>query len=198
MRVTLAELPDHVRLPLKFDAARLKADLEQLAGAEWTAHFVPQNYEGEWSILPLRAPVGATHPILRIAANPETSGWQATQWLERSPYLTEVLGAFQCEVAGARLMRLSPGSLIREHRDERLAAEWGWARLHVPVATCPGVDFRLNGMRLAMAPGETWYLRLSDPHSVRNQGASDRVHLVIDAAVNEWLEAQLRAGAAAA
>lgn len=53
-------------------------------------------------------------------------------------------------------------------------------RLHIPVVTNDGVDFRLNGVRCPMSAGSTWYLRLSDPHSVANRGSSDRVHLVID------------------
>jgi hypothetical protein len=61
-------------------------------------------------------------------------------------------------------------------------------RIHVPVVTNDGVDFRLNGVRCAMPAGSAWYLRLSDPHSVANRGAADRVHLVIDAAVNPWIE----------
>lgn len=60
-------------------------------------------------------------------------------------------------------------------------------RLHIPVVTNPAVDFRLNGVRCVMAAGTCWYLRLSDPHSVSNRGPADRVHLVIDAAVNGWL-----------
>lgn len=188
-------LPDRVRLPIQFDAVRLQAELEHLSDAEWTPHFVPQNYEGEWHVLPLRAPLNAIHPILQIAANPGTVAWQSTTWLDRSPYLAEVVGSFRCDIAGVRLMRLAPGSLIREHRDERLGAEWGFARLHVPIVTSSNVDFRLNGTRLGMQPGETWYLRLCDPHSVCNGGTTDRVHLVIDAVTNLWLDGLLRAGA---
>lgn len=58
--------------------------------------------------------------------------------------------------------------------------------------TNEGVDFRLNGVRCVMPAGSAWYLRLSDPHSVANRGAADRVHLVIDAAVNGWVEALFR------
>jgi hypothetical protein len=38
-----------------------------------------------------------------------------------------------------------------------------------------------------MHEGECWYLDLSLPHWVENRGARDRVHLVIDCEVNEWL-----------
>jgi hypothetical protein len=43
-----------------------------------------------------------------------------------------------------------------------------------------------------MEPGIVWYLRLSDPHSVINNGISDRMHLVIDAAVNDWLTTHIK------
>ena len=39
-----------------------------------------------------------------------------------------------------------------------------------------------------MGEGECWYLRLSDPHEVRNGGDTDRVHLVVDAVANDWLQ----------
>jgi quercetin dioxygenase-like cupin family protein len=61
-------------------------------------------------------------------------------------------------------------------------------RLHVPITTNPRVRFRLNGRRIVMEPGDLWYLRLSDPHRVTNEGATDRVHLVVDAVANEWME----------
>ena len=35
--------------------------------------------------------------------------------------------------------------------------------------------------------GSCWYLRLSDPHSVANRGTEDRVHLVVDMFVNDWV-----------
>lgn len=76
-------------------------------------------------------------------------------------------------------------------RDGDLAFERGAARLHVPLATNPDVEFRLDGSRVVMEAGSTWYLRLSDPHRVSNKGATDRVHLVIDALTNEWLSAAL-------
>ena len=38
-----------------------------------------------------------------------------------------------------------------------------------------------------MREGECWYLRLSEPHRVINDGDTDRVHLVIDAIVDDWM-----------
>jgi hypothetical protein len=92
-------------------------------------------------------------------------------------------------------MRLTPGSVIKEHCDHDLAAETGNVRLHLPITTNPDVDFLLNGTRVIMQPGELWYLRLADPHAVNNRGITDRVHLVIDATMNDWLANELRQAA---
>jgi hypothetical protein len=100
-----------------------------------------------------------------------------------------VLAAFACPLQAVRLMRLAPGSVIKEHHDHDLSFEQGMVRIHIPVVTNERVDFRLNGARVAMPAGSSWYLRLSDPHSVANRGADDRVHLVIDAGVNDWVAA---------
>ena len=188
-------VPDALLLPLAFDPARLRADLDLLADVGWTDHMVRQNYDGDWSVMPLRCVAGATHPILMIHADPGATAFVETPALARAPYLRAVLATLRCPLQTARLMRLTPGSLIRPHRDADLAAEWGVARLHIPVVTNAAVDFRLNGRRIAMAAGSCWYLRLADTHSVANRGPSDRVHLVVDCVVNDWLRALLHDGA---
>ncbi len=183
--------PDRKRLPLQFDPARLQADLARLEASDWTEHFVRQNYDGRWSVLPLRAPEGAAHPIQMITSHPGVETYVDTPFLADAPYLQEVLAAFACPLEAVRLMRLAAGSVIKEHRDPDLDVEAGTVRLHVPVVTNPGVEFMLNGEPVAMAEGECWYLRLSDPHRVSNRGATDRVHLVLDARVNDWVRALL-------
>lgn len=187
--------PDRIRLPMRFDLALLRADLERLRDDTWFRHFVEQNYEGEWSVIPLRAPAGATHPVMMIYPAPDAEAFEDTPFLARTCYVRELLRGFECELQCIRLMRLASGSMIKEHCDHNLAAELDAVRLHVPIISNPGVDFRLNGTRVDMEPGSLWYLRLSDPHSVRNDGNSDRVHLVIDAKPNAWLLTMLERGA---
>jgi hypothetical protein len=179
--------PDRLRLPLDFDPAGLASDMDAIASTGWISHFVTQNYEGDWSVLPLRAQAGARHPIQMIYSNPAATAFEDTPLLAEAPYFRAVLAGFACPLQAVRLMRLAPGSTIKEHRDHDLRFEDGTVRLHIPVVTNPAVDFRLNGVRCVMAAGTCWYLRLSDPHSVANRGPADRVHLVIDAGVNGWL-----------
>ena len=188
-------MPDRARLRLAFDPDRLRTDLAAVEAMAWTDHFVKQNYDGQWDVLPLRHQAGATHPIMKAYTPPD----DATEYVDdegllaHTPYFREVLAAFRAPLKAARLMRLTPGSRIKEHHDHDLAADWGQARIHVPITTNPGVTFLLNRVAVPMRPGEAWYLRLSDPHAVTNDGDCDRVHLVIDCEANTWLTDQIAA-----
>jgi hypothetical protein len=178
---------DRSRLPLKFDAPRMQEDLRQLPSTAWIDHFVEQNYQGQWSVIPLRGAASATHPIMSIYADPLCQEFADTPLLQNLQYFPKILRSIHCPLQSVRLMKLSPGSRIKEHRDLALDLESGSARLHIPVQTNERVDFRLNGVTVPLRAGECWYLRLSDPHSVTNQGQSDRIHLVIDVVVTSWL-----------
>lgn len=180
-------IPDRVRLPFTFDAARLRADLDRLLRHDWTQHFVRQNYEGMWDVLPLRYKHDAKHPIMMIYSDSTATEFVDGPMLAEAPYIREALGVMRSPLRTVRLMRLTPGSIIKEHDDLDLSAELGTARIHVPITTNPQVEFMVNRAPVPMAPGEMWYLRLSDPHSVANRGTTDRVHLVIDTVVDDWL-----------
>jgi hypothetical protein len=179
-------IPDRVRLPFSFDTALLVEDLARL-GENWTPHYVPQNYSGNWSVIPLRAPSGETHPIRMIYSDPTARTYVDTEALRACPYFREVLSSFQTTLLAARVMRLTAGSTIKEHTDLDLRFEEGRVRIHIPIVSNPDVEFYLNNERVVLAAGSCWYLRLSDPHRVANRGTTDRVHLVIDLEVNEWL-----------
>lgn len=185
----MPRFPDRLRLPLAFDPGRLARDLARLSSDEWIRHYVRQNYEGDWSVVPLRSPAGETHPIRMINADPTARAFVDTPLLLACDYFREVLAAFECPLRVVRLMRLTPGSRIKEHTDLDLSFEDGLVRIHIPVTTNADVEFRLNGSRVVLEAGSAWYLRLSDPHTVFNGGSADRVHLVIDANVNGWVEA---------
>jgi hypothetical protein len=186
--VSPPRFPDRLRVPLTFEPDLLARDLDRLSGP-WTPHYVRQNYGGEWSVIPLRSPAGETHPMRMIGADPTARSFVDTPYLERCPYFRAVLASFQCPLRVARLMRLTPGSIIKEHTDLDLSFEDGRVRLHIPVVTNDAIGFYLNDVRVVLEAGSVWYLRLSDPHRVVNGGSTDRVHLVIDAEVNAWVEA---------
>ena len=182
------------KIPLRFDPARLQDDLARLAPGDWTPHFNTREYDGDWSGVALRASAkagsaGALQAGLNVGAD-----FADAPVLDRCPYLREVLAAFHCPIKSARLLKLGAGASIREHRDYDLGLEDGEARVHVPVATNPSVEFLLDGRRMIMNEGEAWYLDLNRRHSVRNRGVTDRVHLVVDCVANDWFHAQLAQG----
>jgi hypothetical protein len=181
--------PDRLRLPLAFDPVLLARDLARFSDRAWIGHYVQQNYDGDWSVIPLRGPAGETHPVRMIYADPTARAFVDTPLLQGCEYFREVLAAFACPLRAVRLMRLTPGSRIKEHTDFDLSFEDGVVRVHIPVITNPYVEFYLNGSRVILEAGSAWYLRLSDQHSVFNGGSADRVHMVIDADVNDWVEA---------
>jgi hypothetical protein len=45
--MSAARFPDRLRLPLEFEPERLAADMANFGRAEWIAHFVKQNYDGD-------------------------------------------------------------------------------------------------------------------------------------------------------
>ena len=187
--------PDRLALALSFDPALLVQDLRRLEEHSWIDHFVKQNYTGQWDVLPLRGPASASHPVQMIYSDPGCREFADTAFLEHAPYLRQVLAAFRCPLRSVRLMRLTPGSEIKEHCDHDLSAELGQVRMHVPITTNPGVEFFLNGTHVPMTPGSCWYLRLADRHAVKNRGPTDRVHLVIDALMDDWLRGELERAA---
>lgn len=177
------------KLSLDFNAEFLKADLRQIAANEWVAHFNKGYYEGEWKGLALRSPSGRSTQLHR---HPDESPLaQETAILARCAYFQEVLAAFKCPIRLARLLSLSPGSKIREHVDFFLGLEDGMLRLHIPVATDPRVEFVVDNQRLMLREGETWYIDFTLPHRVSNHSDQDRVHLVIDCTINDWLLAMI-------
>jgi hypothetical protein len=187
-------MPDCFKLPLSFDPERLKADLGQLSPGDWLPHFNDRYYEGDWSGVALRSIGGASTKLYPDPAAKEP--FADTAILARCPNIREALGEFKCPLNSVRLLRLGPGSRIREHKDYNLSLEDGEVGIHVPIVTDALVEFFLKGERLAMKEGECWYLNLNLPHRVENLSDIPRIHLVIHGVVNPWVRSMIRSEAA--
>jgi len=179
------------RLPLRFDDAALRAEVAAIEGrADWVDHWVSE--PGAWGIIPLLSQTGAHEGRGSI----HFTGWtppRATAVLEGAPRLREVLGTFHTRILHARLSRLAAGKNIARHRDygyygdQRWSFERGFIRVHIPIVTDDDVVWTLGGRRVDMQPGEVWYLNVCLPHAVDNRSVRDRVHLVMELEVNDWL-----------
>lgn len=181
-----------IKLPLQFDADALAAEVAQLDADEWMPHFNAAYYEGDWSGVSLRSVGGLTNMLF---SDPSRRDQIAdTPLVARFPGLAAAMGQFDCPLEAVRLLRLGAHARIREHSDIDLGYEIGEIRIHVPVTSNPEVGFYLDGQRIEMRPGEAWYMELSLPHRVENEGSGDRVHLVVDCRLNDWLREMLAAG----
>ena len=87
------------RLPVRFDAARLRAEVEALPESAWSRH--PQEYEGNTAARLIT--VGGTQTDL-VAGS-----MQPTPALLASPYLQQVLASFDTVWSRSRLMRIEGG-----------------------------------------------------------------------------------------
>lgn len=176
-----------VRFPLRFDVARLQADLAQVREDEWFPHYNRGDYGGAWRGAALRSARGAAADL-----GAQLQDGAAFALLARCPYFREVLAALPCPLKSARLLGLGPGAFIREHSDHALDYADGEIRIHVPVESNPDVEFYVDGERLLLEEGGCYYVNVNLPHRVNNRGATERIHLVIDAEVNEWVHGMFR------
>ncbi len=178
---------ESLQLPMQFDSTLLHRDLEEIGDTEWIPHFNTRDYNGSWRVVALRGPAGAVHPVQAIYSDPTTTKFTDTELLSRCPYFKQVLSRFQCPLKSVRLLNLQPGSVIKEHTDYNLGFEDGEVRIHVPVLTNQDVEFFLAGKCIMMQEGESWYLNVNLPHRVANRSSTDRVHLILDCVVNDWM-----------
>jgi hypothetical protein len=178
-------MPNYVKFPFQFDVALLQNDLAKVADDEWIKHFNQQYYEGNWSVASLRSNGGRTKQIYPDPHSPE--GFADTEILVRCEYVREILSQIECEKEAVRFMLLGAGAKILEHRDYFMGIEEGCVRLHIPVITNEFVEFYLADELVEMRTGELWYLDFYQKHRVENNGDKDRIHLVIDCKVNDWL-----------
>lgn len=171
-----------LRLPFDFDPEALRRDLAELSADDWQPHYNQRDFGGLWQGVALRSATGSPSDLNAVADT-----FQDTALLDRCAFFKRVLDAFQCPLRSVRLLSLAPGSFIREHSDHALDYEDGEVRIHVPIQTSPGVEFYVCGERLHLEEGGCYYVNVNLPHRVKNRGAADRVHLVIDAQVNQWV-----------
>ena len=177
---------DRIKLPFNFDAERLLAEINELNLQQF--HY--------YNVIQLRAPAHLVDTSLPFPppaddyADGTWTKWLDTAYLEKLPYLNEVLGIFKehATVNLVRLLRLEAGAVVAEHTDPTLGLhiEKSMVRVTIPIKTNDAVEFYLNDTIVPMQPGECWYLRLTDKHRIVNNSMEERINLTIDIIPNDW------------
>lgn len=160
---------EFLQLPLRFDAARLQAEIDQVPASAWRPH--PQGFVDNDALLLVTAGGGQ---------NDDLAGAMApTPVLRRCPYLQQVMGSFSTVIGRSRLMRIGGSAEAQAHFDEN----YYWhqrMRIHVPIRTSPGVRFHCGERSVHMQAGECWVFDTWKIHKVTNPDSAPRVHLVCD------------------
>jgi hypothetical protein len=157
------------RLNVRFDAARLGAEVAAIPVSAWANH--PNDIAGNSSVRLVSVDGGDNDAVNgRMAMTP---------YLRQSPYIRQILTSFGVVWGRSRLLRLAPGASVPPHAD----INYHWftrVRLHIPVVTQPEVRFTCGDESVHMAAGEAWIFDNWRRHSVENPTPHERIHLVAD------------------
>lgn len=185
-------LPEAGLLAPTFDAEQLARELAEVTGHRWQPQRIQAPGGGigaataiDWRVLPLRSPGG--DPERTDPGGPGPVDFAPTAWLDRLPYLREILGAIPAPLNAVRLMALGPGATCQPHRDPKYALDRGLVRLHIPLATHPGAVLVIDSVEHRWQVGQFWYGDFSREHFVSNTGPATRVHTVVDALLTREL-----------
>jgi len=172
-----------LHLPFEFDVIRLQEDLKNTYENDWVEHHNKQAYTGEWSATSLRSIDGTNREIVAL----ENRVYYDTPLLNKCFYIQQVINTFEAEVEAVRFMKLGAHSVIKEHTDKGSCFEDDLVRLHIPISSNKNVEFIVGGEKENMNAGNCYYMNADAPHSVVNESDEERVHLLLDCRVNDWL-----------
>lgn len=110
---------------------------------------------------------------------------------EKLPQVRQLIMAVMSTVEGQRLgrcfvSRMKPGAQIYSHKDigDDLSVYYDnepyYSRYHIVLQGLPGSLFLCGEETVNMRTGEVWWFDGAQEHSVINNSADDRIHIVVD------------------
>lgn len=196
---------------------RAAALAEAKAYGKWAQHYSTYNKRKSWTAYALRG-FDQSDPSFIIKPAEMSKAWRAenparlkaacgpTPAAAACPFLMAIAARLPGRSQRIRLMRLSKGGgELSRHADiidlEAGPGDRQVARIHIPLATPPechfiGWDIEGRKFERHFPAGALCYLDTRKPHSVRNPGAADRIHLVVDQYGSSELRELILAGAA--
>jgi hypothetical protein len=165
------------KLPISFAAEKLAREITQFNESDWRPH--PQGFPGNFSL-----------SLISVGGNPNNDSvigaMSPTPYLQRCPYLQQILDSLKTVLGRTRLMRIGSNAEVSEHVD----TNYYWLqrlRVHFPIITFPEVNFICGDKSVYMAAGEAWIFDTWKRHNVINPTKKDRIHLVADTVGSPFL-----------
>jgi hypothetical protein len=189
----------------KLDISYSDSELEPIVkwcgeNKEYTPVITKYNKKGNWKAISLKG--YAVDPL--VISKPNVLGVGEGGSLQETPLFTElnipsILDKIPAETERVRLMKLEAGTKLSKHTDkvDKEIKNGEIVRLHIPIITNEQVTMitwleTKIPTKFKMKKGECWWLDVSKPHQVLNESEIDRVHLVIDVYVNNFITEALQ------
>jgi len=183
-------------MQLSYEVARLQSQIAELTSIEpvtvqamareainldidWTTEY-SEYQSGGWKTLSLFNETGRYHDtVIKDAQAVETS------LLNQMPATREFLRSLGLRYMAVRLAKLEPQAFLWEHRDYAELEPVPRKRFHLPLITNEGCRLVIGGAAVHMQRGALWMLDPTERHGACNLGHASRIHLLIDAYVDE-------------
>lgn len=159
-----------VRLPVRFDAARLAVELERLPAAAW----------GQASRDPVVQASVESFFAIGYPRGPRPVPPDDRSILAQLPYLRQLLrDRIAAAPTRAIVARLLPGGFIPLHADTPRFFR-GTLRLSMQVAAEGVQRLYCNGLWYEMVSGEVWAIDNLRPHAIHNATGRTRINILAD------------------
>ena len=119
----------------QYDVERLQMELISVEKHLWKEHFAVKYFDGCWDSIPLVGPNDERY--LQGAESKSTKN----NILKNLPYVEQIIDSLPGEKRLVRFLRLAPGAIIKEHRDQERCWAFGVVRFHIPIVTNDQVFF---------------------------------------------------------
>ncbi|NEO37035.1 MAG: aspartyl/asparaginyl beta-hydroxylase domain-containing protein [Moorea sp. SIOASIH] len=172
-------------LPTGFshDAAK---EIEQATSLPWQENSYREYTSQGYEVCSLFSKSGDSTDTIIDDCSPKP-----TPELDKLPTIRSFLEHCNLSLMWVRLNKLAPGACFWEHRDYSELSEKQKVRLHVPISTSPDSYMVFQDTSVHLKPDTLWLLRPdSDVHGFIN-GSSVRIHLIIDAYLNNELSNEI-------
>ena len=186
----------------EYPVPALVREVQALSDGAWHA----KAKSGGWSSITLKGPKGHEGTFLNEHDIEQgIDGYAYTAQGKACPAIREVIEKLGTDVYLVRLLKLSPGELVKYHTDEVVFKDVRRVvRLHMAIVTNTRATLRFGtplqapaegynvwkaetAWEIHLPVGEMWFTNVNALHSVYNGGKEDRIHLVADVKPKEEL-----------
>ena len=87
---------------MQYDVAEIRKRLLQLPPETWIAHYNKNDYEGDWSVIPLRS--GWGHEANIYSSPMPAEHFKDTLFMEQFPEVKNILDSLACQKTTVRCM----------------------------------------------------------------------------------------------